>query len=93
MTLASGSYGGRPPRPPSSSDRSLYTLGKSILNGKIELQQVADEAEQQVFLLELQEKLPIKARSKVNLVEFAGKLTDQQLQGIKSYLAVRYKVK
>ena len=92
-SLASGSYGGRPPRPPSSSDRALYTIGKSLIAGKIALQDVADADSQGMVLAQLQDRLPKSARQKIDLMPFAGKLTDQQLEGLKSYLKVRYKIK
>ena len=34
LALASGSYTGRPPRPPASIDRGMYELGKKVFAGE-----------------------------------------------------------
>ena len=92
-SLASGSYGGYPPRPPSSDHRAKYSLGKSIFTRKIELKETSDKANQKSLLSEWQMKLPTSAQGRANLSELAGKLTDNQLAALEHYLAKRYKIK
>jgi hypothetical protein len=90
--LASGSYSGRPPRPPESESRTLYLIGKNIFNGKTRLDSSGNSAEYHGELIELQKKLPSRAGAKVDLPKFSGMLSARQFMGLKHYLSVRYKV-
>lgn len=91
--LASGSYAGRPPRPPDGKNRVQYTQGKGIFTGKTELSEVGDSAQQLVLLEDWQTQLPAKVQSRTSLRDMAGLLTEEQLSALGYYLGVRYKVK
>ena len=90
---ASGRYVRRPPSPPKQRERTLYTLGKDIFNGKVALtKQLEDDAFKQE-LLEYQEQLPAAAQSKASLPEMTGYLSNDQMEALAFYLYKRYKVK
>ena len=89
---ASGTYTGRPPHPPASIDRAAYELGKHVFAGEFTPGAV-DVAAHEVVLLELQQKLPTRARVKNDITAFVGKLSDAQLDALQYFLLKRYKVK
>ena len=94
--FGSGSYGGRPPKPPTSAvDSGQYNLGKDIYSGKANLGQASatTATSQSARLKDLQAKLPKSAQKTVNLPELAGKLDAAQLSALEYYLEVRYQVK
>jgi hypothetical protein len=93
--LASGSYPGRPPQPPSKVDAAKYNLGKQIYTGKAALGAPSANlaAQQSPRLTELQGKLPTSAQNDVKLPELAGKLNATQMEALEHYLYVRFKVK
>ena len=93
-TLASGSYPGRPPQPPTTIDTAKYHVGKQIFTGKARPDQDLSAAvtSQQARLQELQAALPNKAQQAVDLPALAGKLSADGLEALEYYLAIRYKV-
>ena len=92
--MGSGTYAGRPPRPPENIDAPKYELGKNLFVGTVLPKSgTADKAGQEARLKRLQDKLPRKVQPTVNLPALAGKLTPEQLAGVEYYLAVRFKVK
>lgn len=89
---ASGTYTGRPPRPPTSVDRAAYALGKQVFAG--EFTPSAGNAETQASqLLALYKKLPKKANARHDITEYAGKLSDEQMDALRYFLLKRYKAK
>lgn len=91
--LASGTYRGRPASPPASIDRSAYELGKKIYAGQFTPGADAPPADAQRARLEaLQERLPMRARTDVDLPSYAGKLDDEQLAALEYFLKKRFKV-
>jgi len=91
--LASGTYGGRPASPPASVDRSSYELGKKVYAGEFERSANAAAAEaQRAALTSLQERLPIRARTDVDLPSYAGQLDDAQYDALLYFLKKRFKV-
>ncbi|MEM9444278.1 MAG: hypothetical protein AAGA18_02900 [Verrucomicrobiota bacterium] len=95
-SIGIGSGGAPPSGPPGKGeDAKLYHLGKQVVTGKATLGDIAaDKLENQRSVLEsLQEKLPNKAKNKVKLAPLAGKLTEKQLDGVKKYLIIRYRIK
>ena len=94
LATASGSYSGRPPKPPEHIDAAKYELGKNLFNGKTTPSATgASKAEQAKRLGGLQEKLPKRVQQTVNLPALAGKLAPAEQQALEYYLSVRYKVK
>jgi hypothetical protein len=92
--LGSGTYAGRPPKPPDNIDAAQYELGKNLFMGTVLPKAgVGDKPAQEARLKRLQDRLPRKVQPTVNLPALAGKLTPQQLAGVEYYLAVRFKVK
>ncbi len=92
--FASGSYTGRPPKPPEHIDASRYELGKNLVLGNLAPSGSApDAAKQSARLKELQGRLPRKIQSTVNLAALGGKLSADQQGALEYYLSVRYKVK
>ena len=93
---ASGSYRSKAPGAAKRKiDSAKYDVGKMIFNRKTKLgPSVEAAAAEQTRLLEgWQKQLPRLTRSRAKLPEFAGRLTAVQLDALKYYLAVRYKVK
>jgi hypothetical protein len=94
LAPGSGSYTGRPPKPPEHLDAARYELGKNLCLGRlIPTSGSADRAAQESRLKELQGKLPRRAQPTLNLPALAGKLSAEQLAGLEYYLFIRYKVK
>jgi hypothetical protein len=94
QALASGSYSGRPPRPPSSVDRGLYELGKKVFAGKFAMaSEPGDASSQGALLSSLQQRLPRKARAKAEFASYAGQLSAEQIEGLQYFLSKRYKIR
>lgn len=91
---ASGSYLPRAPRPPATDsrgvDREAYSLGKKVFNAEIPLAAVADASAQRPRLERLQGLLPERAARKKSLPDLAGRLTEQQLTGLETYVTSRF---
>jgi hypothetical protein len=93
LALASGSYSGRPPRPPSSVDRGAYELGKKVFAGEFtKAATPGDAASQATLLTSLHENLPAKARSKSKIASYSGQLSDEQVVALQYFLKKRYKI-
>ena len=91
---ASGSYSGRPPKPPEHVDAAKYELGKNLFAGTLPATSKApDAAKQEARLKELQSRLPKRVQSGSNLLALAGKLSAPQQEALEYYVSVRYKVK
>jgi hypothetical protein len=92
---ASGSY----VRPASHrvglDDYPKYELGRSVSQGRIALPAPEREfMEPQALVLEsLASQLPRSARARIDLESLAGRLTSQQLDAVRYYLKVRYRVR
>lgn len=92
--LGSGSYAGRPPKPPDHIDAAKYELGKNLITGRITpTSQATNRSSQALRFKELQEKLPKRVQSSVNLAALSGKLSPEHQEGLEYYLLIRYKVK
>lgn len=89
---SSGTYSGRPPRPPTSIDRASYELGKKIFAGEFVENEASNREPQIALLEELQDKLPSRARARADLPAYAGKLNPDQLEALRYFLKKRYKV-
>jgi len=91
--FASGTYRGRPASPPASVDRSSYELGKKIYAGQFTRTANPGAAEsQRSALASLQERLPLRARTSVDLTAHAGQLDDEQYAALLYFLKKRFKV-
>ena len=94
--FASGSFSGRPPKPPSQSgdtmklDREKYTLGQKVYEGSAMTPGAGNAGAQRPRLKALQMKLPAGAR---NLEALAGELSDQQLEALEYFVAQRFAMK
>jgi len=88
---SSGTYAGRPPRPPASIDRASYELGKKVFAGEFVAEE-GDREAQTTLLAALQEKLPSRARTRADLPTYAGRLNSQQIEALQYFLKKRYKV-
>jgi hypothetical protein len=94
LTFGSGSYAGRPPKPPEHIDSAKYELGKNLITGRLTpSSQSADRKAQSARLKELQDQLSKRVQATVNLPALSGKLSPEQLDGLEYYLLIRYKVK
>ncbi|AOP36051.1 hypothetical protein A0128_11910 [Leptospira tipperaryensis] len=96
-SFASGGFsGGGVAQIPKGKDREKYHLGKSVYNHEIEITAVADPAKtaaQKIRLEYLQGSLPNSEKQRVNLEEFAGKLTPEQLDSLEYFVSIRFNVK
>jgi hypothetical protein len=92
---ASGSY----VRPASHrvglDDYGKYELGRNVSQGRIALPSPEREFVQpQAQVLEaLASQLPRSARARIDLAAMAGRLSAQQLDAVRYYLKVRYRVR
>lgn len=94
LAFASGSYRGRPPRPPSSVDRGAYELGKKVFAGEFAKSSAHGDAVVQTELLtNLHENLPRRAHARSKIVSYAGQLSEEQIEALRYFLKKRYKVK
>ncbi len=93
-SMASGSYPGPGIRPPAKHDTAKYELGKAVFNGKTQLTIGAGNAETQgATLKEWQKALPVAVQRTTDLPAMAGKLTQDQMDGLQHFLEVRYNLK
>ncbi|WP_210413380.1 hypothetical protein [Leptospira stimsonii] len=96
-SFASGGFsGGGVAQIPKGKDREKYHLGKSVYNREIEITVTADPAKvsaQKIRLEYLQGSLPNSEKHRINLEEFAGKLTPEQLDSLEYFVSVRFNVK
>ena len=88
---SSGTYAGRPPRPPASIDRASYELGKKVFAGEF-VAEAGDREAQTALLVALQDKLPSRARTRADLPTYAGRLNSEQIEALQYFLKKRYKV-
>lgn len=93
--LASGGFGGGVGQIPQGKDREKFLIGKAVYNQEAEI--TAVDTSKEIVQLErleyLQGSLPNVEKKRVNLPEFAGKLTDIQMNALEYYVSVRYNVK
>lgn len=92
--VASGAYVNTPANPPSEADaasRARYDNGKAVFNGKFTPAD-APSAAAEAALRALQERLPKSAAKGVDLVALAGKIDEKQLEDLRYFMAVRYKI-
>ncbi len=95
--LASGSYMARPPRPTDPAalgmDHSKYSLGRRLYLHHVRLPkaEAAPVEAQRKALAELDQLLPESARKRARLSEFAGRLTEEQLDALRYYITTRFK--
>ena len=93
-SMASGSYPGPGIRPPAKHDMAKYELGKAVFTGKTQLAIGAGNAETQgATLKEWQKSLPGAVQRTTDLPAMAGKLTNDQLDGLQHFLEIRYNLK
>lgn len=80
---------------PQGQDREKYHLGKAVFNQDISLEKQANVklSDQEERLEYLQGSLPNTEKRRVNLPDFAGKLTEEQLQALEYFVQVRFNVK
>ena len=69
-------------------------IGKKVFTGKADLSEfdATREPPQREVLTSITARLPRRARSKAELVELAGRLADEQLDALRYYVKVRYKI-
>ena len=96
-TLASGSYPGRPPRPPAGDsakmDQEKYGLGQKVYDGGVMTPGGGNADAQTARLKALQAKLPADAAKMKNLPSLAGKLSPAQLDALEYFVAQRFGMK
>ncbi|GBF50681.1 hypothetical protein LPTSP4_22080 [Leptospira ryugenii] len=96
IAFASGGFsGGGVGQVTQAKDREKFHLGKAIYNLETELGQVdPNKVNAQTEKLEfLQGALPNSEKKRVNLLDLAGKLTDEQIQALEYFISVRFNVK
>ncbi|TGM05143.1 hypothetical protein [Leptospira jelokensis] len=98
IVLASGGIsGGGIANIPQGQDREKYHLGKAIFNQEVSLEKQTNAnvntADQEERLEYLQGSLPNTEKRRVNLPDFSGKLTEEQLQALEYFIQVRFNIK
>lgn len=95
LAAASGSYVRNASHRAGLDDYPKYELGKNVTQGRVALPD--PEAErlepQQEVLAELTRQLPPSARNRLDLPALAGRLDASQLDAVRYYLKVRYRVR
>lgn len=93
--LASGSYVRGASHRAGLDDYPKYELGRSVSQGRIPLPDSESEAleHQAPLLAELESQLPRTARARLDLPGLAGRLSSEQLDAVRYYLKVRYRVR
>jgi hypothetical protein len=97
--LASGSYSGRPPKPPANSadtakmDREKYGLGQKVYDGSVITANGGNAEAQRPRLEAAQMKLPANAAKAKNLSALAGKLSAPQLEALEYFVEQRFGAK
>ena len=92
--FASGSYPGRPPKPPAGGamkmDREKYGLGQKIYDGSAKLMGGGDAGAQTARLQAAQALLPADAMKAKNLPALAGKLSAAELEALEYFVKERF---
>jgi hypothetical protein len=95
--VASGSYPGRPPKPPAGGamkmDREKYGLGQKIYDGSAQLMGGGDASAQAPRLKAAQALLPADAMKMKNLPALAGKLSAAELDALEYFVRERFAMK
>ncbi|TGK78938.1 hypothetical protein EHQ24_15420 [Leptospira noumeaensis] len=95
-SFASGGIGGGGiANIPQGQDREKYHLGKAVYNQDLTLEKQPNVKliEQEERLEYLQGSLPNTEKRRVNLPDFAGKLTEEQITALEYFVQVRFNVK
>ena len=96
---ASGSYSGRPPKPPATPggemkmDREKYGLGQKISEGGATLMGGGNAAAQMTSLKALQAMLPADAMKMKDLPALAGKPSAAELEALQYFVKERFAMK
>lgn len=93
---ASGSYRSKAPGGAARKiDSQKYDFGKKIFNREMKLGPTVEETfhEQDKLLMSWQKQLPLVTRRRTKLSEFAGRLNAPQLDALKYYLSIRYRIR
>lgn len=94
---ASGGYGGGGIQQDKGKiDKEKYQLGKAIYNREIKIDTEVDEAKkfpQYERLTRIQTKLPRPEQRRTNLLDYAGRLTEEQLEALQHFVGVRFNVR
>lgn len=92
---ASGSYVRPSSHRAGLDDYSKYELGKNVSQGRVALPDAEDERleHQYEILMDLDRQLPRNTRSRLDLPALAGRLDSAQLDAVRYYLRVRYRVR
>ncbi|EOQ87357.1 hypothetical protein LEP1GSC202_3595 [Leptospira yanagawae serovar Saopaulo str. Sao Paulo = ATCC 700523] len=98
VVFASGGIsGGGIANIPQGQDREKYHLGKAIYNQEVSLEKPTNTnintTDQEERLEYLQGSLPNTEKRRVNLPDFSGKLTEEQLQALEYFIQVRFNIK
>ncbi|WP_411823461.1 hypothetical protein [Leptospira sp. 'Mane'] len=97
FVFASGGFGGGGvAQVPQGKDREKFHLGKAVFNQEVEFAPAVDktkEVAQAERLDYLQGSLPNTEKRRVNLPDFAGKLTEEQLDALEYFVSIRFNVK
>ncbi|MCG6141936.1 hypothetical protein [Leptospira mtsangambouensis] len=95
LSASGGIGGGGIANIPQGQDREKYHLGKAVYNQDITLEKQTNVKlfEQEERLEYLQGSLPNTEKRRVNLPDFAGKLTEEQLQALEYFIQIRFNVK
>ncbi|BDA77916.1 hypothetical protein LPTSP3_g08460 [Leptospira kobayashii] len=91
-----GFGGGGVAQVPQGKDREKFHLGKAVFNQEVELATATDktkEVAQAERLDYLQGALPNTEKRRVSLPDFAGKLTEEQLDALEYFVSIRFNVK
>ena len=96
--FASGSYSGRPPKPPTAGgemkmDREKYGLGQKVYEGQMKFMGGGDAGAQMDRLKMAQSKLPADAMKMKDLPALAGKLSAAELDALEYFVSQRFAMK
>lgn len=88
VNASGGIGGGGIANIPQGQDREKYHLGKAVYNQDLTLENQTNVKlqEQEERLEYLQGSLPNTEKRRVNLPDFAGKLTEEQLQALEYFV-------
>jgi hypothetical protein len=93
--FASGSYVRTASHRAGLDDYPRYELGRSVSQGRLPLPEPEAEAREHQAreLASLEVQLPRSARARLDLPGLAGRLSSEQLDAVRYYLKVRYRVR
>ena len=93
--LASGSRPQKPGKPPRNPDITKYNSGKALFTGKKKLPEVNEKNKeaQLILLKKIESKVPASARKKYSVLPLAGRVSEKEVEDLKYYLSIRYKIK